>query len=455
MSLVNFLCGRTSYSGVSYIVLIELDLTVNAHWSTNSSCLSVRICICHAQNVCLQMSCHKIFIFSICSCSFRRGSCAEANFSCLLLSRGECGGRHGKFPRNFVTLLSDAEAANLPTNLAPASSALPAIHPPSTNVVAAPPVKPQQTFDADRSDESARGDTSRSSAASETRNTTRNGEGTRDREVLDASSGEDASMGLMTCSSEGGYHSLNSGVAAYGRAKFPFSAQYPNELSLRVGELVTLIRHIDDEWTEGEVNGRAGLFPTEYVDVIVDCTETAASGSVPGDMESSSGACFGRALFDFAGDTDGDLPLSAGQVVVLLRKVNADWYRARSRDGHVGICPVTFVEELVRSPEGATSAPLRKMGRFNSAPTCRADGVKRRTIPSWGSLTEEAATATASAEVGQELRSLPSAEVSVESEGAAQQLRRANTLTSSDSAAFKRLVLDGLQHLRHCNALGG
>lgn len=177
-------------------------------------------------------------------------------------------------------------------------------------------------------------------------------------------------------------------VPPYGRCRYPFRAQYPNELSLGVGELVTLVRHVDDEWTEGELAGCRGLFPTQYVDLIVDCPPAQEDGE--GDP---IGACFGRALFDFPGDVEGDLALSAGDVVVLLARVNAHWYRARSRDGRTGICPTSFVEEMVRP---GTSEGLRS--RFNSAP------------------------------VGLELRHRE------------EPLRRANTLSSAESAAFKREV---------------
>ncbi|KAL1469202.1 hypothetical protein MTO96_004916 [Rhipicephalus appendiculatus] len=190
--------------------------------------------------------------------------------------------------------------------------------------------------------------------------------------------------GVPAASDVGGYHSLNSGLAPYARSKFTFEAQYPNELSFHEGELVTLIRHVDDEWTEGELNGRVGLFPTEYVDIIVDCADPGVNASTaPGSLStgeaSASGACFGRALFDFPATVEGDLALTAGEVVVLLGKVNNDWYQARSRDGRTGICPATFVEEMVRSSSSEVSeVGLRKMGKIQlcSNMPCRGAAEK-------------------------------------------------------------------------------
>ncbi|XP_012936388.1 uncharacterized protein LOC101862791 [Aplysia californica] len=52
------------------------------------------------------------------------------------------------------------------------------------------------------------------------------------------------------------------------RAKYNFTGQSTVELSLRKGEFVTLLRRVDDNWFEGKVGGRQGIFPVTYVEVI-------------------------------------------------------------------------------------------------------------------------------------------------------------------------------------------
>ncbi|CAG5130025.1 unnamed protein product, partial [Candidula unifasciata] len=52
------------------------------------------------------------------------------------------------------------------------------------------------------------------------------------------------------------------------RAKFNFTGQSTVELSLRKGEFVTLLRRVDENWYEGRVGGRQGIFPVAYVEVI-------------------------------------------------------------------------------------------------------------------------------------------------------------------------------------------
>ncbi|XP_037947810.1 uncharacterized protein LOC119679497 isoform X2 [Teleopsis dalmanni] len=54
------------------------------------------------------------------------------------------------------------------------------------------------------------------------------------------------------------------------RAKFNFQAQSSLELSLNKGELVTLTRRVDDNWFEGKIANRKGIFPVSYVEVLTD-----------------------------------------------------------------------------------------------------------------------------------------------------------------------------------------
>lgn len=53
------------------------------------------------------------------------------------------------------------------------------------------------------------------------------------------------------------------------RAKYNFTAQTSVELSLNKGELVALTRRVDDNWFEGRIGSRKGIFPVSYVDVSI------------------------------------------------------------------------------------------------------------------------------------------------------------------------------------------
>ncbi|CAG2171684.1 unnamed protein product, partial [Oppiella nova] len=114
-----------------------------------------------------------------------------------------------------------------------------------------------------------------------------------------------------------GYNNAYVGdVQSYGRALFSFHAVFPNELSLRENEIVHLIRHIDGDWIEGECDGRVGIFPKSFVEIIVDCDrnnsitaadESHLSGGAVGDHELFPTDTFGRVLYDFDGEIETDL----------------------------------------------------------------------------------------------------------------------------------------------------
>ena len=54
------------------------------------------------------------------------------------------------------------------------------------------------------------------------------------------------------------------------RAKvlFDYDAEQEDELTLAVGDIVTNIEKQDEGWWEGEVHGKRGLFPENFVEVI-------------------------------------------------------------------------------------------------------------------------------------------------------------------------------------------
>ncbi|XP_056636177.1 uncharacterized protein LOC130444871 isoform X3 [Diorhabda sublineata] len=65
------------------------------------------------------------------------------------------------------------------------------------------------------------------------------------------------------------------------RAKYNFVAQTHLELSLAKGELVVITRKIDDNWFEGKIGGRKGIFPANYVEVLIDPQTPPPSNTKP------------------------------------------------------------------------------------------------------------------------------------------------------------------------------
>ena len=168
-------------------------------------------------------------------------------------------------------------------------------------------------------------------------------------------------------------------LSAYGKAKFPFVAENDNELSFFDDDIILLNRHIDDEWMEGEIDGRRGLFPTSYIDIIVDCMRAVNRPEVGVETE-----MYGRVLYDFHAESSNELELSEGDTVTVVRRIDDDWIEARHDDGRIGCCPVTYVE-LITTGLGSESLPqVGAPAVFSIAPSVKVTVESSTTVSVMG-----------------------------------------------------------------------
>ena len=49
--------------------------------------------------------------------------------------------------------------------------------------------------------------------------------------------------------------------------KFDYDAQQDDELTIRVGQVIKNARLLNEYWAEGELLGKVGLFPSNYVEM--------------------------------------------------------------------------------------------------------------------------------------------------------------------------------------------
>lgn len=136
--------------------------------------------------------------------------------------------------------------------------------------------------------------------------------------------------------------------APHAVALHDFPAEQADDLSLTSGEIVYLLEKIDAEWYRGKCRNQTGIFPANYVKVVVDIPEGRS-----GKRESFSSHCAkGRrciARFEYIGDQKDELSFSEGEVIVLTGYVNEEWGRGEIRD-RTGIFPLNFVELVEDHP---------------------------------------------------------------------------------------------------------
>ena len=56
------------------------------------------------------------------------------------------------------------------------------------------------------------------------------------------------------------------------QALYDFEAENPGEVGFKEGDIILLTQKIDDNWYQGTVHGKTGMFPVSYVQVLVPLT---------------------------------------------------------------------------------------------------------------------------------------------------------------------------------------
>ncbi|KAL0994626.1 hypothetical protein UPYG_G00125070 [Umbra pygmaea] len=95
----------------------------------------------------------------------------------------------------------------------------------------------------------------------------------------------------------------------------------------------------------------------------VSCTTigpAVKSGGAPPEAE------FVRALFDFPGNDEEDLPFRKGDVLRVLEKPEEQWWNAANQEGRAGMIPVPYVEKYRPNSPSSTGALLA--GRVGEGP---------------------------------------------------------------------------------------
>lgn len=144
-------------------------------------------------------------------------------------------------------------------------------------------------------------------------------------------------------------HAKSIDVKPYAITLYPFNAQFPNELSFGAGEVVHITRHIDSEWMEGMIDTAKGIFPSSYVNVIVDCVETENNqvqlevDTTPAKKDALDSGVTVKVLYTFHAQMDGDLSVHEGDVVTVVNMANEDWVNVKNENGLVGLCPREYL----------------------------------------------------------------------------------------------------------------
>ncbi|CAI5680735.1 unnamed protein product [Oreochromis niloticus] len=158
-----------------------------------------------------------------------------------------------------------------------------------------------------------------------------------------------------------------------------FDPEGPGELSLRAGDIVTMVEKVDSEWYKGTCRGSTGFFPINHVKVLLDSPKPLPERKPkppPTPAKVSGPRCMAR--FDFEGEHSDELSFSEGDVIQLKEYVGQDWARGQI-GGHTGIFPLNFVDVIEDLPPPPSQKPSKKValpGMAAASPSIHLEAAK-------------------------------------------------------------------------------
>ncbi|KAM7385921.1 hypothetical protein PAMP_001962 [Pampus punctatissimus] len=187
-------------------------------------------------------------------------------------------------------------------------------------------------------------------------------------------------------------------------ARFDFRAETLKELPFQKGDIVYIIRQVDQNWYEGEHHGRVGIFPRSYVELLPPTEKAQPKKSVPVQVLEYGDAV---ARFNFNGDTVVEMSFRKGERITLIRRVDENWYEGKiSGTNRQGIFPVTYVEvnkrprvkngleypdpPVSQSPQRSTTAsPQLYRNRLTTSPLPLPRSPRRSVSPEVHAISSE------------------------------------------------------------------
>ncbi|XP_043263549.1 uncharacterized protein B0303.7-like isoform X1 [Colletes gigas] len=117
----------------------------------------------------------------------------------------------------------------------------------------------------------------------------------------------------------------------YGIALYDFSVTHSDDLPFKEGDIIYLIKKVNDDWMEGRIGNQQGIFPINFIDIKVPLP------GIPDNVVT--------AIYSFNGETPEDLPFSEGSKITVLSRISQDWLYGEY-DGRKGQFPVNYVNRV-------------------------------------------------------------------------------------------------------------
>ncbi|KAM4544279.1 SH3 domain-containing kinase-binding protein 1 [Fundulus diaphanus] len=155
--------------------------------------------------------------------------------------------------------------------------------------------------------------------------------------------------------------------------EFDYEAQQDDELTLTVGDIIRNIRRDDGGWWEGELGGRRGFFPDNFVREIKKDgkRDGGQAGMIRSELSNGRASPVSdtsvrpgkkgeqirkrrcKASFSYAPQHEDELELKVGDVIEIITEVEEGWWEG-VLNGKIGMFPSNFTKEILADSDAAS-----------------------------------------------------------------------------------------------------
>eukprot|EP01120_Amphizonella_sp_Union-15-10_P011395 TRINITY_DN4816_c0_g1_i1.p1 TRINITY_DN4816_c0_g1~~TRINITY_DN4816_c0_g1_i1.p1 ORF type:complete len:499 (-),score=124.05 TRINITY_DN4816_c0_g1_i1:75-1571(-) len=111
------------------------------------------------------------------------------------------------------------------------------------------------------------------------------------------------------------------------KALYDYNAADDTEITFKADDIINVTKNDDSipGWMEGEFNGKIGLFPGNYVEILTRKRKCVA-------------------LFDFVAENDDELSIKEGEELIIESEAEG-WFTGTNKNGETGLFPANYVDE--------------------------------------------------------------------------------------------------------------
>ncbi|CAO4372086.1 unnamed protein product [Caenorhabditis nigoni] len=155
------------------------------------------------------------------------------------------------------------------------------------------------------------------------------------------------------------------------KAIYDFEAAESTDLDLNVGDTIVVLEK-NDEWWKGRCNGKEGIFPANYVELV---PQGAAPSTAPAAPTASATPappptviCEAKAIVEFTASAANQLGIKVGEIIKIREKSAAGWWEGELiRDGKpfAGWFPGDYVKVIENTTPTSPSKSVRATALYD------------------------------------------------------------------------------------------